>query len=53
MSKARDEYNEFVKNEMDNDDIYGGWVDGHGTYCNGANYYIHQEGRWRAWARKI
>jgi len=34
-------------------DIYGGWTDGHGTFYNGTNYYIHQEGRWKAWARKI
>ena len=34
-------------------DIYGGWVDGHGTFYNGTNYYIHEEGRWKAWARKV
>jgi hypothetical protein len=34
-------------------DIYGGWTDGHGTYCNETNHYIHEEGRWKAWARKI
>lgn len=34
-------------------DIYAGWTDGHGEFCNGTNYYIHQEGRWKAWARSI
>ena len=34
-------------------DIYGGWVNGHGRYYNGDNYYVHEEGRWKAWARKI
>lgn len=34
-------------------DIYGGWVNGHGKFCNGTNYYIHEEGRWKAWARKV
>ena len=34
-------------------DIYGGWVNGHGTFCNGTNHYIHEEGRWKAWARKV
>lgn len=32
-------------------DIYGGWVQGHGERNNGS--YVHCEGRWRGWARKI
>lgn len=34
-------------------DIYAGWTDGHGAFCNGTNHYIHEEGRWKAWIRKI
>lgn len=53
LGKIKDhEWDKIQKGDL-HFDIYGGWTDGHGTYCNGTNYYIHQEGRWRAWARKI
>jgi hypothetical protein len=53
LGKIKDgEWDKIQKGDL-HFDIYGGWTDGHGTYCNGTNYYIHQEGRWMAWARKI
>ena len=53
LGKIKDgEWDKIQKDDL-HFDIYGGWVAGHGTYYNGTNYYIHQEGRWRAWARKI
>lgn len=53
LGKIKDgEWDKIQKGDL-HFDIYRGWTDGHGTYCNGTNYYIHQEGRWRAWARKI
>lgn len=53
LGKIKDsEWDKIQKGDL-HFDIYGGWTDGHGDFCNGTYYYIHQEGRWMAWARKI
>ena len=52
LGKTEDGWDKIRKGDL-HFDIYGGWVNGHGTFCNGTNYYIHEEGRWKAWCRKI
>jgi hypothetical protein len=43
LGKTEDGWDKIQKGDL-HFDIYGGWVDGHGDFCNGSNYYIHEEG---------
>ena len=52
LGKIDDGWDKIQKSDL-HFDIYGGWINGHGEYYNGTNHYIHEEGRWKAWARKI
>jgi hypothetical protein len=51
LGKNSDDYDKIEKEDF-HFDIYGGWVQGHSSFYNGEYYYIHQGGRWKAWARK-
>ena len=52
LGKTEDGWDKIQQGDM-HFDIYGGWVKGHSSWYDGANHYIHEEGRWKAWARKI
>jgi len=50
LGKSQEDWDKIQKDDI-HFDIYAGWVCGHSSYYNGTYHYIHEEGRWKAWAR--